>query len=129
MNSWRRCGAIYSGASSCYPRKHPAVNTAHDRGRGDARAYPVLMQQRMTDPGFQAPGQPRPQQSNCTVVGGQVNCRAAPTGVDSSIHDRPPSDVTEDVDQVRRQAAFRCVQGSQGLPAQLTRSGAPQTPK
>jgi hypothetical protein len=111
--------------ASVTPAAAPAVvanapaerNPAADRSQCDmdsARAYPVLMQQRMTDPGFQAPGQPRAQQSNCTVLGGQVNCRTAPTGVDTSIYNRPPSYVTEDVNQMRRQAAFGACMEAKG---------------
>lgn len=84
-------------------------NPAADRYQCDmdaARSYPVILQQRMTDPGFQAPQQIRPQQTNCTALGGQVNCRTAPTGADTSIYNRPPTYVTEDVNLARRQAAF-----------------------
>ena len=83
-------------------------NLAVDRNQCEmdaARAYPVLMQQRMTDPGFQSTA-PREQQTNCTTFAGQVNCRSAPTGLDASIYNRPPSYVSEDVNNIRRQAAF-----------------------
>ena len=60
------------------------------------------------------PANKRTQQSNCTVIGGQVNCRTAPTGVDTSIHDRPPSYVTGDVNQLRRQSAFNACMEAKG---------------
>lgn len=77
-----------------------------------ARAYPVLLVQRMTDPGFQVPGQQRPVQTNCTSIGGQVVCRSAATDLDASIFNRPPTYVTEDANLERRVSAFRsCMTG------------------
>ena len=102
-------------ASAQPPARTPAAptapverNLAVDRNQCEmdaARAYPVLMQQRMTNPGFQAT-EPREQQTNCTTFAGQVNCRSTQAGTGASIYNRPPSYVSEDVNNMRRQAAF-----------------------
>ena len=110
-------------ASAQPPARTPAAPTAPvernfavDRNQCEmdaARAYPVLMQERMTDPGFQATA-PRSQQTNCTTFAGQVNCRSTQAGGGASIWNRPPSYVSEDVNTMRRQAAFGSCMDAKG---------------
>lgn len=85
---------------------------AQDRSQCEmdaARAYPVLMQQRMTNPGYQqpAPTEVFPQQTNCSVVGGEFVCRKS--GIvfpQTPTFNQPPSYISEDINEGRRVSAF-----------------------
>jgi hypothetical protein len=94
----------------------PSLEVARYQCETDAtRTYPVLPVQRMTDPGFQAPNQQRTQQTTCSGFGAQMVCRTAPTGVDTSIYNRPPTYVTEDANLRNRQSAFASCMEANGF--------------
>ena len=65
-----------------------------------AGSYPPSMVQRMSSPGVYAP--PPRTQTTCSSVGGIVSCRSAPSGLDASIYNRPPTYVTDDANAPAR---------------------------
>ena len=71
-----------------------------------ASSYPVAMVQRMTSPGYQAP-QSQSSQSNCTVIGNQVNCTSQQTGNSAAVFNRPPQYISEDANAENRSYAMR----------------------
>lgn len=111
----------HGGPSPSAPVQPPtarANNLQQDQYQCDqdaARSYPQVLVQTMTSPGFQAA--PRPAQTNCTQFGNQINCRSGPTGLDSSIYNRPPTYVTEDSNLSNRRASVRACMLAKGYAA------------
>ena len=68
-----------------------------------ANMYPAAMVQQMTSAGVNAA--PPPVQTNCSVIGNQINCNSNRVGADASIYNRPPSYMTVDANAGSRDGA------------------------
>jgi hypothetical protein len=101
--------ALLGGCASRWSRPNTSESQFYqDRYQCEqdaARSYPPAMVQRTTSPGFQAA--PRASQTNCTTIGNNISCNTAPTGLDASIFNRPPTQVTEDVNIGSRNSAVQ----------------------
>lgn len=60
-----------------------------------ANSYPTAPQQVMTSPGVNMPQQQNTQ-TNCQMIGGQMQCLSQPVGVNTAIYNRPPQYATVD---------------------------------
>jgi hypothetical protein len=70
-----------------------------------ASAFPAIMSQVQTSPGVRMPQQ-QETRTDCRPTGyGQVSCTTSPTGIDTSIYNRPPTYATVDANAKNRSGA------------------------